>query len=206
MLFRRRPRDARFADLLADLAQLVVDGAQALAESLSADPAGRDAARDRLADIDAEAEQRVLALLSALSATFVTPIDRADLYRVAWALRVCVARMDAAADEIVVFDLRGFPPGVADLVQLVVSAADVTRDAVPAVTRPSRLVDPWLELVRVGKQAGQAHRQLLAVLTSGQKDHATLTRMVSVSQSLRRVVEAFEDVAHSLQTVVVKEA
>jgi hypothetical protein len=88
----------------------------------------------------------------------------------------------------------------------VVSAADVTAEAIPALTRPRYLADPWLELTRLGKQGGQTHRRLLAEITSTVKDPATMVRLTSVAQSLRRVVEAFEDVAHAVQTVAVKEA
>jgi hypothetical protein len=201
-----RPRDARFGELLAVVAGRLVEGAQVLAEVLTDDAIVRDEARGRLADVDHQAESATLAVLSALSAAFVTPIDRTEIYRVAWSLRVCVARMDAAADEIVLFDLRTLPNGVSDLVQLVISAADVTAEAVPALARPKYLSDPWLELTRLGKQSGQTHRRLLAEITSHAKDPASMVRLTSVAQSLRRVVEAFEDVAHALQTVAVKEA
>ncbi len=205
MLFRLRRTDARFGDLLADLARQVVTGAQLLAEILGTEQAAREGTAARMHVVDQTSEAAAHAVLRRLAATFVTPVDRVDVYRIAWALRTVAARMDAAADEIALFDLGELPAEMTDLVQLIVRAADVTAQAVPRLTRPALLSDPWIELTRLGKQAGQAHRRFLAEVTAPGADPATIVRMVAAAQSLRRVVEAFEDVAAALQTVAVKE-
>jgi uncharacterized protein Yka (UPF0111/DUF47 family) len=202
---RLRPADARFGDLLAALAGNVVASAGMLSRLLGADREDRDRAAADLLVVDLEAENGVHAVLRALSASFVTPFAREDVYRVAWAMRQCTARIHAAAQEIVLFDLGEFPRGTADLVQHVSRAADVTAEAVPRLARPRTLADPWIELTRLGKQAGQAHRLLLAEITAGTADPAALARLTAVAQSLRRVAEAFEDVADALQLVAVKE-
>jgi uncharacterized protein len=144
-------------------------------------------------------------VLRALSAAFVTPFERVDLYRLAWAMRQCTGRMEAAADEIVLFELDDVPAGLLDLVQLVVRAADVTAEAIPRLPRPGELASSWIELTRQGKQAGQAHRRLLADVTAAAADPGASLRLVAVAQSLHRVVDAFEGVADALQTVAVRE-
>lgn len=205
MAFRLRPHDARFGDLLAALSGHLGDGAQLLAEMLGGDPEEQLATAQRLLDVDQDAEAAAHAVLRALSAAFVTPFDRVDIYRVAWSMRMCTARMSAVADEIVLFEIVEPPAGVTDLVQLVVRAAEVTMQAVPRLGRPRLLVDPWIELTRLGKQAGQAHRRLLADITSTAKEPAELVRLTALAQSLLRVVNSFEEVAHAFQTVSVKE-
>ncbi|WP_088318509.1 DUF47 domain-containing protein [Kineosporia sp. R_H_3] len=205
MAFRLRPHDARFGDLLAALSGHLGDGAQLLAEMLGGDPEEQQATAQRLLDVDQDAEAAAHAVLRALSAAFVTPFDRVDIYRVAWSMRMCTARMSAVADEIVLFEIVEPPAGVTDLVQLVVRAAEVTMQAVPRLGRPRLLVDPWIELTRLGKQAGQAHRRLLADITSTAKEPAELVRLTALAQSLLRVVNSFEEVAHAFQTVSVKE-
>lgn len=205
MAIRLRPHDARFGDLLAALSGHLGDGAQLLAEMLGGDPVEQQATAQRLLDVDQDAEAAAHAVLRALSAAFVTPFDRVDIYRVAWSMRMCTARMSAVADEIVLFEIGEPPAGVTDLVQLVVRAAEVTMQAVPRLGRPRLLVDPWIELTRLGKQAGQAHRRLLADVTSTAKEPAELVRLTALAQSLLRVVNSFEEVAHAFQTVSVKE-
>ena len=204
-MFRVHRRDPQLGDLLAELAGYLVAGAQLLSEVLTAELPARDATAARLREVDHAAEAAAHAVLRVLSASFVTPFDRADVYRVSWAMRSCLGRMEAAADEITLFRLAPVPPGVSELVLLVVRAADTTRQALPRLSHPADLADSWIELTRMGKQAGQAHRRLLADVTSTAQDQAVLIRLVTVAQSLRRVVEAFEEVANALQTVAVKE-
>jgi uncharacterized protein len=204
-VFRVRRRDAQLGDLLAELGGYLVAGAQLLSEVLTGDQAARSGTAAQLREVDHAAEAAAHAVLRVLSASFVTPFDRADVYRVSWAMRSCVGRMDAAADEITLFRLAPVPPGVSELVLLVVRAADATVQALPKLSHAPGLADSWIELSRMGKQAGQAHRRLLAEVTATTNDPATLIRLVTVAQSLRRVVEAFEDVANALQMVAVKE-
>ena len=179
-------------------------GAQLLAEALISDQASREETGQQLQAVDQDAEATAHAVLRALSASFVTPIDREDVYRVAWTLRVCVARMDAVVDELVLFHLGDVPAGVTELVRFVVGGADIICEAVRRLPAPRSLADRWIELTRLGKQAGREHRRLLAEVTA-LPDQTAMNRMVAVAQSLGRVVDALEDVAHALQTVAVKE-
>lgn len=204
MVLRLRPRDPRLGDLLVALADQVVAGAQLMAEALGGDRPSRGETANRLQLVDQDAEATVHAVLRALSGTFVTPFDREDVYRVAWTLRLCVARMDAVADEIVLFHLGEVCEGITELVRYAVRAAEIAREAVPRLTQPQVLVDLWIELTRLGKQAGREHRRLLAQVT-GRPDPATIVRLVALAGTLRGVIEAFEDLAHALQTVAVKE-
>jgi hypothetical protein len=203
--FPLRRDDARFGELLAALAREVAAGAQLLAELLTADQAARESAAGRLHEVDQACEAAAHAVLRALAASYVTPLDRVDLYRLAWAMRTAGARMDAAGDELALFELGDLPPVMSQLVALVVRAADVGADAVPRLSRPGRLADSWTELNRLGRQAGQVHRRFLAEVTAVDGDTPVVVRRVAVAQSLRRVVEAFEDVAQALQTIAVRE-
>lgn len=204
MALRLRPDEPRLGDLLVALTDHVGAGAQLMAEALGGDQAGREELAARLQLVDQDAEATTHAVLRTLSATFVTPFDREDVYRVAWTLRQCVARMDAVVDEIVLFHLGEVNSGITELVRFAVRAAELAQEAVPRLTQPRGLADPWIELTRLGKQAGREHRRLLAAVTA-QPEPTMTARLVALATALRGVIEAFEDVAHALQTVAVKE-
>jgi uncharacterized protein len=191
---------------LAEQAAELVAGAELLAESLDGDREVRAGVAQRLQEVDYRSEVAAHAVLRALTAAFVTPFDRADVYRVCWAMRTATARMDAVGDELFLFGLGDLPATTPQLVSVIVRCAEVNREAVARLAAPARLVDPWLELTRLGKQGGQVHRRLLAELSTVTTDPGLLIRHVSVAQSLRRVVEAFEDLADALQTVAVRES
>jgi uncharacterized protein Yka (UPF0111/DUF47 family) len=204
-VFRVRRDDAQLGGLLVELGGHVVSGAQLLSEVLVVDQLAQAEAAAQLREVEHAAEAATHAVLRTLSATFVTPFDRVDVFQVTWGLRTCLSRMDAVADEISLFRLNPVPAGVSDLILFVVRAADVTAQALPRLSRAPGLADSWIELTRIAKQAGQSHRRLLAEVTANAADPATMVRLGIVAQSLRRVVEAFEKLAGALQTVAVKE-
>jgi hypothetical protein len=201
---RLRSGEPRLGQSLVALTDLVAAGAQLMAEALGGDRSSRAEIAARLQSVDQEAEATVHAALRTLSATFVTPFDREDVYRVAWSLRQCLSRMDAVVDEIVLFHLGDVSDGVTELVRFAVRAAELTQEAVPRLTQPRGLADPWIELTRLGKQARREHRRMLAEVTA-LPEVTTALRLVALATALRGVIEAFEDVAHALQTVAVKE-
>ncbi len=206
MLFRLRHDESRLGELLTELAQQVEVCAQLLAAALDGDQAVRVENARLLHEREYAAEAAAHAVLRALTAAFVTPFDRADVYRVCWVLRCCAARMDAVADELALFTLGDLPQAASDLVQLVVRAAEVSAAAIPRLGTPQTLAAPWIELTRLAKQGGQAHRRLLVEATSSTAEPVRLIQLAAVAQSLSTVVEAFEDVADALQTVAVKES
>jgi uncharacterized protein Yka (UPF0111/DUF47 family) len=192
-------------DLLVTQADHLVSAAQLLAEVLIGDQASRTDAARRLQGVDQEADRHAHTVLRSMSGTFVVPFDRSDVYRVAWALRRGVSRTDAVADEIVLFRVEQVHPGVSELVRLAIRAANLSREAVRQLSRPVDMTDPWIELVRLAKQAGRERRRFLGEITEAVTDPADLVRMGCLAQSLRELFTAFDEIADALQSVAVKE-
>jgi uncharacterized protein len=204
--FRLAIHDVRFVDLMVVQAGHLISAAQLLAEVLVGDQDSRSDAARRLREVDQEADRQAHTVLREMSGTFVVPFDRSDVYRVTWALRRGVARMDAVADEIVLFRIGEVPPGMSELVRLAIRAADLSSEAVRQLSRPVAMTDPWIELVRLSKQAGREHRRFVGEITATMADPASLIRMGCLAQSLRELSAAFDEIADALQTVAVKEA
>jgi uncharacterized protein Yka (UPF0111/DUF47 family) len=201
----RLQRESRFVDLFVESAGGLVTAVELLAELLGADQPGREALAARMREVDQQVEASTHAVLRELSAAFVTPVDRIDVYRLAWALRACSRRIDALIDQATLFGLGQLPAEATDQVQLLARAADLTRDVMPQLNRMRALSEVWIELTRLRKQAGTLHRRMLTDLTAAGADPARLMRLSIVAQALQDVAQGFEDVAHALETIVVKE-
>jgi uncharacterized protein Yka (UPF0111/DUF47 family) len=204
--FRLRRDDARFGDLLNDLARGLTETAGLLAQLLGAPP---QQMRELLPDLraaDQAAEVRANAVLRALSSAIVTPFDRVDVYRLAWAVRTVVQRMVAAGEDVVELEPDDLPEVVTELVQLLARAAEVAEDAVHRVPQTGRITDAAVELNRLARQARDAQRRLLAATCARGGDAGLLVRRLAVSSSFRSAVESFELLSHALQTIAVVES
>lgn len=82
MAFKFRPVDGTFFDELATLAKHLEQGADLLAQVLD-DDADRSDVANRLAKAESEADQISSSIIRKVNQTFVTPIDREDIYDLA---------------------------------------------------------------------------------------------------------------------------
>jgi uncharacterized protein Yka (UPF0111/DUF47 family) len=205
-MFRVRRDESRLGESLTELAGYLVSASGHLGELLDPDTEARGAAVRMMHTADHQAEAAAHAVLRGLAASFVTPFDRADVFRLCWALRRATARIDAVGDTVEVLRVGELPPRTAELVQLIIRAAEIIDASVPQLGDPGPLAARWIELTVLVNQAGQAHRRMLLDVTTTVTDPAALVRYVEVVAALRRVVEALEAVADTIQTVVVTES
>jgi uncharacterized protein len=201
--FRLRAHHGRFGDLFAAQGDQVVAAARLLAE-LAGEPDDRMELANRLSEVDAAAEETVHAVLRTLTTAFVTPFDRVDVYRLAWGLRLCVARLHAAGAELRLLAMARPHAGVAEVAKYLGRAAEVTQSLLPQVGRSPLAAEVWVELSRVVRQAEEARRDALVdVVMRG--DPSRVLGHVLVAASLGEAIRVFEDLAGTVQAVLVRE-
>ena len=204
---RLTPRDTTFFDLFADSAGHLVDGAELLGQLLGAAPG---AERERLAAAMSDAEHRAddatHAIMRRLNSTFVTPFDREDIYALASGLDDCMDFMEAAAELVVLYKVDQLPAGVSEQVAVLQRQAELTAEAMPRLRSMRDLADYWVEINRLENQADRAYRSLVADLFEHEKDAIQLMKVKEVVEQLEQAADAFEKVAHTVETLAVKES
>ena len=141
-----------------------------------------------------------------LEATFVTPFDREDIYQLAGRLDDVLDHMDAAADLIVLYRPAEIPDGVRQQVDVLARAADLTAEAMARLRTPQQLSDFWIEINRLENEADQVYRRLLATLFSGMYEPMEVLKLKDIVEELEAAADAFEQVAHAVQTIAAKDA
>src|SRR5947208_1040901 len=125
------PREDRFFDLLERGADCAHRCGDLLADCCGeATPAGREALVGRMRDVEHEADRIVAEVYEALNRTFVTPIDRSDIYALATALEDIVDDIYATALQFVVRALDELPEGASELASLIREAGEAIVAAV----------------------------------------------------------------------------
>ena len=206
MRLRLTPRDTSFFDLLAASALHLVTGANLLGEMLGADRATRKVLAKRMADAEHLADEATHTIMRRLNQTFVTPFDRDDIYGLASNLDDCMDHMEEAADLIVLYRLDELPARVAEQVQVLQRAAELTAEAMPRLRSMSDLDDYWVEVNRLENQADKVHRELLGQLFDEITDPILLMKLKEVVEKLEDAADAFEKVANTVETIALKES
>jgi predicted phosphate transport protein (TIGR00153 family) len=206
MALRLTPRDDRFYTMFSGAARNLVTGARLLQEQVSADVDARPALAAQMRDAEHAGDDATHEIFRTVNATFVTPFDRQDIYALAGGLDDVLDHMDAAADLVVLYRPAEIPAGVKQQADVLVRAADLTAEAMDRLRSPQELSAYWIEINRLENEADQIYRRLLATLFSGMYEPLELLKLKDVVEELEAGADAFEQVAHTVQTIAAKDA
>jgi len=203
---RLTPRQNSFYGMFATSGRNLMEGAGLLKEMLGADQAERKVIAERMRKCEHAGDEATHAIMRELNETFITPFDREDIYRLASSLDDVMDYMEAAVDLVVLYNIDELPPEVADQVEVLERAAELTADAMPRLRSMKDLSEFWIELNRLENQADQVYRRILAKLFNGEYDALTVLKLKEVVDQLEAAADAFEHVANTVETIAVKES
>jgi predicted phosphate transport protein (TIGR00153 family) len=202
--FRLTPRETSFYPMFAQAADNLVVAAKLLDELFSTEANG--ALAERMRDVEHQGDEVTHLIMRRLNSTFVTPFDRADIYTLASRLDDVLDAMDEAVDFVVLYKLWNLPAEVADQVGVLQRMAELTAQAMPRLRTLKDLDDFWIEINRLENDADRLYRRLLAKLFGGEYDALTVLKLKDVVDALEEAADAFEHVANTVETIVLKES
>ena len=208
MGFRLTPQENSFYDLFAKSASYLVDGARELTTILGVAHSERDVVAARMREIEHAADEATHEIIRKVNSSFITPFDREDIHGLASTLDDCMDLMDAAVDLIVLYRIGDLPAGVSDQVEVLSRMSELTAEAMPRLRSMKDLSEYWIEINRLENQADQIYRGLLAALFNGEygADAITIMKLKEVIEELEAAADAFEAVAHKVESIAVKES
>ena len=205
MAFSLTPRDSAFYAMFTEAGQNVAASADVLSGLL--DPnANRESIAKQLREREHAGDSVTHRIMRQLNTSFVTPFDREDIYRLAAALDDVVDAMEAAADFVVLADVGKLPALMADQINLLVTSAHETADAMARLKTLRDLEPYWIEVNRLENEADRVYRKLLSKLFSGDYDALTMVKLREVADGLEEAADALEHVANAVETIAVKES
>jgi uncharacterized protein Yka (UPF0111/DUF47 family) len=203
------PREDHFFDLLERGAGLAREVGGLMADCCAAEPAEREALVARMHQIEHESDDVVAAVYEALNRTFVTPLDRSDIYQLASALEGIVDGVFGTALQFIVHAMEDLPPGSVDLARLIRRACEAVETAVgdlrqlrnaPRIREQCELLD------RLESEGDRIFRTNLAAMFRAEPDAIRLLKHKEFLEGLEDTLDACDDVGDALMTIVIKNA
>jgi uncharacterized protein Yka (UPF0111/DUF47 family) len=204
------PREDHFFDLLERGARHARESAEHMVSLCSAPTASeREAALVRLRDVEHAADAVIHDVYDALNRTFVTPLDRSDIYALANHLEEVVDLNHATAMQVVVHAIDDVPAGSSELADLILKGANEVQAAV-ALLRRLRDLDRVREhtraLSRLEHEGDDIFRARVAALFRDEKNAIRLIQHKEFLEGLERSLDAIDHVGTALMTIVIKNA
>jgi predicted phosphate transport protein (TIGR00153 family) len=146
------------------------------------------------------------AIVRRVNTTFVTPFDREDIYRLAAGLDDVMDFMEEAVDLVNLYEVEELPKELANQVEVIQRAAELTAEAMPRLRTMRDLEEYWIEINRLENDGDKSYRRILAKLFNGKRDALTVMKLKDVVDALEHAIDGFESVANIIEQIAVKES
>jgi len=199
------PQERQFFDLLEQIAATVAEGAQALQELLR-DFRNVSAKQKHIKDIEHRGDELVHTVFEMLNKTFITPIDREDIIALASSLDSTLDMIDAATNQIALYEIDEPSAAMIDLGEVIVLATSELKRAVGMI-RNMRQADEVeriaVEVNRLENVADDLMNNAVAALFQ-ETDPIRIIKFKEIIERLEESTDFCEDVANILSDIVAK--
>jgi predicted phosphate transport protein (TIGR00153 family) len=203
------PREESYFDLF----DVVVDNvahAAALLLDLVEDFVDPEMKAKRLVEAEHEGDRLTHAILSRLNSTFITPFDREDIQALAGQLDDVVDAIEAAADMMVLHKVMEPLDAVVEQARLIDRAARATADGLRNLRglKQEPLRSYLIHINELENQGDRLYRRARADLYNFTGEHPARYVLMwkDIVEQLEEALDGFEQVAHTVETVIIKHA
>ncbi len=203
---RLLPNDASFFGHFEQQGKKTVEGCRAFLDMVE-NPTNLDTGAARVKQIEHECDEITHAVVAGLHKTFITPIDRNDIYTLITRMDDIMDLVEAAADRLSLYDMRTITPEAVELARCLVQSAEHVLSAVMSIRdlgKPNGILQHCIEINRLENVADSLLRGALARLFREEKDPIEVIKWKEIYETLESATDRCEDVANIIEGVVLE--
>jgi predicted phosphate transport protein (TIGR00153 family) len=208
LAFNLIPKEEKFFELFEAQAAHNVAAAKVFREM--AQKWSRDTANfDRLRDIEHEADMTCHEIYDKLNRTFVTPFDREDIRDLASELDTVVDLIESVGQRMFLYQIDHSTDDLVRLTDVLWQCTETVRKAIAELKSPEksrRVLDYCIEVNRLENAGDQALGVAIGKLFQGKPDPLEVMKWKEIYETTEQAIDKCEDVAHTLETILVKQA
>ncbi len=208
MLSRLLPRQTNFFDFFEKHAAISVQAGAELAK-LSHDESNVDEIARHIKQLEHQADEVTHSCMEMLHKTFITPIDRNDIHRIASKLDDITDYIDAVARQMDLFEIDTVPESVKEGVVVMYQATQAVERAVKGLRNmrnPTAILGECVRINELENQADRIKASSVARLFREETNPIVVLKWNQIFQALENVTDACEDLANVIEGVVLEHA
>lgn len=202
------PRETKFYDLFEKSAGNLVVAAGKLAD-LFDNYEDVEAKVALMKDLEHEGDSITHEIMQSLHRTFVTPIDREDIARLANTMDDVMDFIEAAARTAMLYRIAQPTDRARQLVSIILKVTYRLNEVMPLLRRRDRfkqVLEQCVEINRLENEADDVHHAALAELFDNTRDVREIIKWREIYEHMESATDRGEDVANVLEAVVLKHA
>ena len=208
-MFNFQRKNTEFFDLFVESAQCFYRGALVLDEVMLDYTKAADKMKE-IIDLEHEADAINDRIIDELNQTFITPIDREDIFALANGLDDGVDFLQSTLQRIVIYRTGQASNGVLSMTKLLLESTEEIIQAFSQLKDIKKNRESILELThKIGKlesEGDRVYRHEIAQLFDQVKDPIELIKWKDILEDLENTLDHCEDVSDMIRGVVMKYA
>jgi len=202
--FSLLPREEEFFDLFVEVAHRSHQAATHLV-ALFAEPEKAVYHTDQIKRLEHECDQFTHEVVNRLDRTFITPIDREDIYKLAGDLDDVIDVIDGVARRAQIFRVGPAPDGVKRLAALIEKAVEQLTHGVEHLRKKDGdVMKSSIAAKQLEEEADAIYHDALGKLFDTETNAIELVKWKEIYDNLERCVDQAEDVANVLESIAIK--
>ncbi|MEX2252704.1 MAG: DUF47 domain-containing protein [Thermoleophilaceae bacterium] len=198
------PRDREFFDLFEEAGGNILRAADLLDQMLRNYPERRDALSRDILICEQEGDRITHDIIRRLNSTFVTPIDREDIYALASGLDDVVDYTEEVADYLGLYKIEAPMDQAQRLAHVLLQASRQLAEAMPRLRGFKDLSHYTVEINRLENDGDRIVREAVASLFDTGIDPMVVIRWKDIFERLEAAIDSTESVANTIEGIVIK--
>jgi predicted phosphate transport protein (TIGR00153 family) len=200
---RLTPQARGFYPLFDRAATNLVSTSQLLLDLLEHYP-DRRALVEEIKDREHEGDRVTHEIVQLVNKTFVTPIDREDIYNLATVLDDICDFMDQVADELNLYGVEEVPPEAIEQAGVILRAVSKIADAIHGLDGLKDISHHLIDVHTLEDEGDRIVRAATARLFRDGLDPLVVIRWKDIHHDLEQAVDSCEKAAHVLEIIYLK--
>jgi predicted phosphate transport protein (TIGR00153 family) len=204
-MVRLIPREERFFDLFVEDAANVL-GAARLLEAMLKNYDTVEKRAGELRDAEHRGDEISHDIGHRLEHTFVTPFDREDIHALISGLDDVIDLVEEIGDTFVLYRIEAPTPTAIQQAAIIVRQCEQIHEALGHLRKFQGLDKYWIEIHRLENEGDQVVRTAIATLFRNGGNPLEVIKWKEIYALLESAIDKCEDVANTIERIVVKHA
>ena len=207
-MFRPTSKEERFFDYFIETSEIICKAASLL-NDLTNNYVNVNEKIKSIEDAEHACDTIVHKILNELNKSFITPIDREDIYLIARELDNITDDIEAAAQRFSMFNVKEVRPEAIVLSNLIVNATNELKNVIiemKSMKKSKNLNDKIIQVNNIEDEADTAFRDAMTNLFLVEQDAIEVIKWKEIIDFFENTIDACEDVANIIEGVVMKHA